>query len=639
MIQLTGKASFLKTPLILLSVTLGFILPACGGGGGGGGGNSDVASNDGSTTTTSAVQTTTSSITTTTLASSDSGSTASIPVPANFETILSRSVSVSPTSKSSLSNRDRVLIQSGSSYMSTGSSYDIALNASLSTYDHLLLKTFQLVEQSGASCYRLDSEKHEIYSVDYDSTNNRLLMRNVWGYERNSNSAYLCFTFDTSANTMTAVKRYKFNTGSSAYEEDSTFTSSAVSADGSNLSLNGSGTAIVLMDTGFDYQLPNDFNPSNTAFAANNRVTWSTTESYSSHNLSGDKTYKDTHSKYKDQVAARGSDSSTAAAAASMLSQIKSDLESGGESLRYDSSVYLSFRNALLNTKLKGATIVNGQIDQNTAPFVFFTNESDDSNVRHPFMVVQLYSISDKPNRLLDVPTPPGDGLSASYATQSVTRDALLQTYTLKIPLKNYGNVTNFTENTMSNSLADDVNETNYTVYNYASISYVGVAIDGVVIYPPLNNTLASAQKKAEIANMGLHVGRGLGLHWHADGHGATGNGLNLYNISDYAGNEHPPLVGFGMDGIALYGKYESAYSSMAGYSESLDSFGGHEHGSYGYHYHAHSTSSSVINDTVNYTLHILMKGAWKGSINNIPEFWSESGQINRYVGSSQSIQ
>lgn len=47
-----------------------------------------------------------------------------------------------------------------------------------------------------------------------------------------------------------------------------------------------------------------------------------------------------------------------------------------------------------------------------------------------------------------------------------------------------------------------------------------GIAIDGVKIYPALNNTLAYAQVAAEITSSGAHVGRGGSLHWHADGHG-----------------------------------------------------------------------------------------------------------------------
>ena len=76
----------------------------------------------------------------------------------------------------------------------------------------------------------------------------------------------------------------------------------------------------------------------------------------------------------------------------------------------------------------------------------------------------------------------------------------------------------------------------------------------------------------------------------------------------------------------------------MDGKTDLLDSFGGHNHINYGYHYHAHSSPSSVIGDSLRYTLHILMKGAWIGKINNIPEFWGRKApnvgkQKNRYVG------
>ena len=89
----------------------------------------------------------------------------------------------------------------------------------------------------------------------------------------------------------------------------------------------------------------------------------------------------------------------------------------------------------------------------------------------------------------------------------------------------------------------------------------MGIAVDGVFIYPVLNNTLMPASEKAEITNTGIHVGQGMALHWHADGFSATGNGLNLYNSPDYDGQTHPPLIGFGLDGIALYGKYDASYN------------------------------------------------------------------------------
>ena len=104
-----------------------------------------------------------------------------------------------------------------------------------------------------------------------------------------------------------------------------------------------------------------------------------------------------------------------------------------------------------------------------------------------------------------------------------------------------------------------------YDVYNYSSYSVSGLAVDGVKIYPSYNNTLVFAPVNAEITTTGVHVGRGMGLHYHADGHGFTGNGINLYNIEDYEGHTHPPVIGFAMDGLAIFGKYESDYSSMDG--------------------------------------------------------------------------
>ena len=193
-----------------------------------------------------------------------------------------------------------------------------------------------------------------------------------------------------------------------------------------------------------------------------------------------------------------------------------------------------------------------------------------------------------------------------------------------------------------------------YNNYNYTAISGIGVMIDGVSLYPALNNTLTTAQKSAEVTNIGIHVGQGMGLHYHADGYGAkynsttgvnnTTNNLCLYNDADYVKKKHPPLIGFGLDGIALYGIYRSNYSSMDGYSVTLDSFGGHIHGSYGYHYHSHTVSCTPSNniDTITdgnpndeptYNVSVLMKGAWKGYINDIPEFWdSDHGSNHQYA-------
>jgi hypothetical protein len=112
--------------------------------------------------------------------------------------------------------------------------------------------------------------------------------------------------------------------------------------------------------------------------------------------------------------------------------------------------------------------------------------------------------------------------------------------------------VETLTENIMMDDLASDAGNSDFTHFNYASVSATGIAIDGVVGYPSFNNTLSFAQEVGEIASAGLHSGRGLGAHYHADGHSATGSGLNLYNAEDYEGHTHPPLISLGFDGVAV---------------------------------------------------------------------------------------
>ena len=581
----------------------------------------------------------------------------SVSTPANFATILSETISpsLSPTLKSSVANLDRVLLKYSSSYIHLdNSSYAVGINSSISTYNDVFLKTFLLVEQGSESCYRLDSEKHSNWSLDYNSSTMRLELNDTFGYTRDANSSYLCFTFP-SMNKMYATKRYTFSTSNNSYSEDTSFSAKYVEYDTSNAwpELSSSSSAITVYDSGLNLSMPTGMNPTGASMVTNERVAWtsSSADNLSDHNFYGTKLYTDTHSSYQSQIASAGDNSSTATASATMLAAIKTDLEAAGSKLRYTPAVYTAFRNALLKTTLTGETIVGGSVGQNTAPYVFYTNEKDDSGVMHPFMVIATYSIQDRPNRLLDVTVPPGDGIASSYGEQNVTRDALLGGFLYKIPLKDYGEVSTIGDNTMKDSdgdgttLAQDVGSTVYNVYSWASISTVGIAIDGVQIYPLFNNTLMASVEKGELTQSGIHVGRGMGLHWHGDGHSANGNKMNIYNLRDYSGYSHPPLIGFGLDGVALYGKYEASYSSMDGYSTAIDDFGGHEHDGYNYHYHAHTMASSVLQaisgygGSASYTLAVLMKGAWAGLINNIPEFWSgnnpytNAGQKHKYVG------
>jgi len=154
---------------------------------------------------------------------------------------------------------------------------------------------------------------------------------------------------------------------------------------------------------------------------------------------------------------------------------------------------------------------------------------------------------------------------------------------------------------------------------------------------------LKHASNAAEITQGGIHVGRGMELHYHADGHSYSKNGINLYNLADYEGHNHPPLIGMAYDGIALFGRHEENYSSMEGYSIALDNYGGHDHSDdFGYHYHAHTQEvSSTGNNAVTFDQKFLLVGAWKGEINDIPGLLEvktgqlETDAIAKYAGAS----
>jgi uncharacterized repeat protein (TIGR02543 family) len=132
-----------------------------------------------------------------------------------------------------------------------------------------------------------------------------------------------------------------------------------------------------------------------------------------------------------------------------------------------------------------------------------------------------------------------------------------------------------------------------------------------------------------------------MGLHYHADGHSFNGSGINLYNSEDYVGKQHPPLIGFSLDGLALYGKYEIEYPSMHGFGNPLDQFGSHSHDGYGQHYHAHTAevTDTWQGEDYNFTEHFLLVGAYRGLINDIPGFQNintnqlKDVTLKKYVG------
>ena len=150
--------------------------------------------------------------------------------------------------------------------------------------------------------------------------------------------------------------------------------------------------------------------------------------------------------------------------------------------------------------------------------------------------------------------------------------------------MKDYGQVSALTDNTFSSSsyknlyldsvateTASTLSKIGSNVYTWADSADNGMLIDGSVMFPLFNNALYPSPMAAELTASGCHVGQGGGgPHCHADGY-QSGQGLTLYNDTDYAGKTHPPLIGFGNDGIALFGRYRSTDTGLLGYTTSLD--------------------------------------------------------------------
>lgn len=390
--------------------------------------------------------------------------------------------------------------------------------------------------------------------------------------------------------------------------------------------------------------------------------------------------------RYQNQVTAPGADQSTKAAADAFLQTMKTDVEANTgcaitvpagtlpedlptAALRYSPEVYTAFRDALLSGTLVSDAVADGTPSQKLVPFVYFTNEADPANPAclAPMMVIITYGQPGGPHGLQDVPVPPAAG--ANTANVGMTRYTNLIAQTTRIPLRNYGNVnpgnfktvnsnvTGFTANLCTDlQSAGRCDVTRADPYNWASSNDNGISYDGAQIFPIMNNTLVPSNWKAELSTYGCHVGQGGGgPHCHADGFvSGQDNKLTLYSDEDYAGRTHPPLVGFGYDGIALFGKYRTQDAAMLGANALLDAFSGHDHDGIGYHYHAREADVPSAPFKYTYTANgktvcsatdaqcvagqqysggiatptrvsTLLQGAWKGNIAVVPFFRTAS--------------
>jgi len=596
--------------------------------------------------------------------------------PSPFSTAIQTTIATPTLSAAStITNRSRYLISDDSAasttanYLQTGASYSattghVAATGTLvsnAPYTRYLKKIFQAIADT-SGYFRLDSHLQPNNSLDFDASDgNKLKFRNNFG-KASPTYGYVTFAYDSTNHLLQAKKRYKYSFTSAttnqatvytgAWAEDTTFSAQDyfVELTAGTFSLVQKATAatkLYLFNSPFNLGIPSFINPNAIPFVTNAAAPFLSKTTVAAVEGTSGGIYTQVNATYRGQVLTPGADATTKANADAMLSSIKATVVANGETLRYDTALYTAFRDRALMSTLVSDSIADGAPGQNLVPYVYYTNEKDSSGKYHPFMVVVTYGNQASPNGLKDIPHPPGDG-SGAYPASKVTRFSNLENYTLMIPMKNYGRVTVVTENTFNNttSYGDtnsnlwlDVPGTTATknVYTWSDSADNGLLIDGSVMFPAYNNTLVPSHLAGELSASGCHVGQGGGgPHCHADGY-RSGLGLGLYNDSDYLNKTHPPLIGIGYDGVALFGRYRTTTdSALLGYSKALDDFGGHNHNGIGYHYHAHISNDKP--ELLNYTtdMHVLMKGAYIGKTNSIPYFRSStfnSFTNNLYLG------
>jgi len=604
--------------------------------------------------------------------------------PATFDHILSQKIDASwtPSAISAIKNRKYVVIldeQTQSKAIMIGAndksilkiqSIDSIVGGEAS-YGSAMRSVFQIVDKNSAlendpsagsgpytplsETYKVSPLLHSYFNLNSNSNDKAIVTDGGTYYVfEETNTGYLIVDFIGAANSsiIKAVSKWKYDSNSEEIIELTNFTDQYLQISGENLVWSediNNASNFFLADANkllnIEIAAGSDFNPSSTAYQPNATAEIPEVASFEASQLNN--ISMDLEEKYVTQL---GNGVSAAENASIMLDQIEADLTNQGATLRYPKSFYLALRENMLSHTIESSDIYNIRLGENNIHSVYFTNALDDELVHHPFMVVACFAVASRPNFLQDVNRPPGASGGPGYAESQVTRNGKFGEFLIKIPLKDYGLVSSLLDNDLSqyNDLASDFDQndpnagtTTKSTFNYASTSSSAIAVDGVTIYPALNNTLVYAVEAAEVTSSGIHVGGGLELHYHADGHAFNGNGFNLYNLSDYDGKNHPPVIGIAYDGIAIFGKYESNFSSMNGFNISLDDFGGHDHGDgFGYHYHAHTQALTTIKPpNANFEMHLLMVGAWKGVINSIPGFMYLKGNqlketdISRYAG------
>lgn len=208
------------------------------------------------------------------------------------------------------------------------------------------------------------------------------------------------------------------------------------------------------------------------------------------------------------------------------------------------------------------------------------------------FLVLHSSDAPNHPSSLGSIFTPPGGGGSGGYASQCVTRDYYRAWYVFKIPLSvallptASGTVNNANA---FQSPGDSLVSFN-GLTNVPTRGPVAYTVSGIPMFPNQNNMGSLTFISCETDMCNTHAGMGFDIHHHGDPFGPQ----CLYSCANYSTiDAHPPLIGYGADGIPLFGRYLSA--AAPGQSVALDACGGHVHSGISdayiadgtYHYHS----------------------------------------------------
>jgi hypothetical protein len=211
---------------------------------------------------------------------------------------------------------------------------------------------------------------------------------------------------------------------------------------------------------------------------------------------------------------------------------------------------------------------------------------------------------------LTDVPRPPGVAYKQNgndYQDQCVGRSAKPQLQVFKIPL----------------TPAAWMEDPPLWGDDFFPASTVGMILDGLPLYPAIDNSYLTVWDACESSMCNAHVGMGFDLHHHGNPMAETCFYKNGSSPWYDDGEPHGMPIGMSSDGYMIYGQYQSHTQLLP----ALDDCGGHNHtvsnewDSQEYHYHAY-TNKGTQDDM--YYFFQGPSGCWRGDVSELENFYEE---------------